>query len=345
MKKLRLFILIIPMLILPVSATEFTAPIVPDSGVEYMPRTDSFGPGLQDLFYQILPQLRPDLAEAAQVGMALIGISILVGLICTMSDSLACVNEFAGAAAISIALLGSTNSLIRLASNTILEISEYGKLLLPVMTGAFAAQGCVTASAALYAGTAVFASFLGKLISGLFLPMVYFYLALSASYGALGEDSLKRIRDMLKNTVSWCLKIILTIFITYMSITGVVSGTTDAAALKAAKVSFSTFVPVVGSILSDASEAVLVSAGLAKNAAGVYGILAMLAVFLRPFLKIGIHYLVLKLTAIIVTLVGTKRTAELILDFSGAMGLLLGMTGSVCLLQLISTVCFMKGLG
>ena len=263
----------------------------------------------------------------------------------SLCSSVSAVNQVASAAAISASLLLSTQSMIGLAADTVQQISEYGKLLLPVMTGAMAAQGNLTTSAALYGGTAAFASLLGKLISGLFLPMVYFYLALAISYSALGEDCLKRMRDMLKGTVSWCLKTLLTVFVTYMSITGVVSGTTDAAALKAAKVSISTFVPVVGSILSDASEAVLVSAGLAKNAAGIYGILAILAVFLRPFLKIGVHYLVLKLTSLIITLVGTKHNAELVLDYSGAMGLLLAMTGSVCLMQLISAVCFLKGVG
>ena len=130
-----------------------------------------------------------------------------------------------------------------------------------------------------------------------------------------------------------------------MSITGVVSGTTDAAALKAAKMTISSVVPVVGGILSDASESVLVSAGLMKNAAGIYGILAILAVFLEPFLRIGAHYLILKLTAALCGVFGSKQMTELIGDFSSAMGLLLAMTGATCLLLLISTVCFMKGVG
>ena len=37
--------------------------------------------------------------------------------------------------------------------------------------------------------------------------------------------------------------------------------------------------------------------------------------------------------------------ANLIAAFSEAMGLLLGMTGSICIMLLISTVCFMKGVG
>lgn len=65
--------------------------------------------------------------------------------------------------------------------------------------------------------------------------------------------------------------------------------------------------------------------------------------FLQPFLKIGIHYLVWKLTAAMCSLLGSKT--ELIDDFSAAMGLLLGMTGSVCLLLLISCICFLKGVG
>ena len=186
-------------------------------------------------------------------------------------------------------LLLSANSLIRLGSQTVTEISEYGKLLLPVMTAAMAAQGGAASSTALYAGTAVFDSVLSSLISRMLGPMVYLFLALSAANGAIGENILGKLRDLVKNVVSWSLKTILTVFTTYMTVTGVVSGTTDAAALKATKVTISSVVPVVGGILSDASEAVLVSAGLMKNAAGIYGILAVLAVFLSPFLKIGVH--------------------------------------------------------
>ena len=89
----------------------------------------------------------------------------------------------------------------------------------------------------------------------------------------------------------------------------------------------------------------LVSAGVMKNAAGIYGILAVLAVFLEPFLRIGIHYLMLKATASVCAIFGSGRMTGLIEDFSSAMGLLLAMTGATCLLLLISTVCFMKGVG
>ena len=102
---------------------------------------------------------------------------------------------------------------------------------------------------------------------------------------------------------------------------------------------------MVGGILSDASEAVLVSAGTVKNAAGIYGMLAVIAIWIGPFLKIGLHYLLLKLTGAVCAIFGSKEMSGLVGDFSSAMGMLLAMTGSVCLMLMISLVCFMRGVG
>lgn len=346
MTKFMLTLLLIFSLATPASALEITAPEVPKSGEEYMPeKTDSFGDGFFELLQSVLLHLRPDLAEASQVCLSVAAAVMIVSVLRTFSGSIKMAVDMAGTTAIAAVLLLNTNSMIRLGAETVAELSEYGKLLYPVMAAAMAAQGGVTASAALYTGTAIFDAVLSSLISNLMVPMVYLFLALAAANSVAGEDLLKKMRDLLKNAMSWCLKTVLTVFTTYMSITGVVSGTTDAAALKATKVTISSVVPVVGGILSDASEAVLVSAGALKNAAGIYGILAVLAVFLEPFLRIGSHYLILKATAAVCGIFGSKEMTGLIEDFSTAMGLLLAMTGSVCLLLLISTVCFMKGVG
>ncbi len=346
MKKCVFVIMVIFLLAVPVSAMEFTAPLVPESGEKNMPdNTDSFGEGLLQIIQNLIPRIRPDLAEATRVSLGVIASVMIVSVLQSFFDPVKYVAVFAGTVTVASNLLMNANSMIRLASHTITEMVEYGKLLLPVMTAALAAQGGITKSAALYAGTSLFGSLLGNLISRLLVPMIYLFLALSAANGAVGEDILKNMRDTIKSILSWILKILLTAFTTYMSITGVISGTTDAATLKATKVAISTVVPVVGGILSDASEAVLVSAALAKNAAGVYGIFAILAIFLEPFLKIGIHYLLLKATGAICSIFGAKRMTDLIGDFSAAMGLLLAMTGSTCILLLVSTVCFLKGVG
>lgn len=345
MRKLILVIAFVFSLALPVSALEISPPQVPDSGSEVMPDdTDSFSDALRDLLRNSVRKILPDLTEASRIAVTVTCGVMILSLLHTFCSSAKKSAETAGAVLLASALLSSTNSLIRLGADTVTELSEYGKLLLPVMTAAMAAQGGTATSAALYTSTAAFDLLLSNLISKLLVPMVYVYLALAVANSAVGEELLKKFRDFIKWLVGWILKTLLTVFTTYISISGVVSGTTDALALKATKMTISSVVPVVGGILSDASEAVLVSAGLLKNAAGIYGILAVLAVFLTPFLRIGIHYAVLKLTAAICSLFGEKHTTGLIEDFSTAMGFLLAMTGSACLLLLISTICFLKGI-
>ena len=346
MSKVLIAIVLLAVLALPATALSITAPEVPKEQEKLMPQhTESFREGLIELLNDVLPLLRPDLAEAANAAVALIAAAMTASILKSASDAVKYTVKLACSACICSVLFLSANSLIRLGTDTIEKISEYGKLLLPVMASAMAAQGSFTGSAALYTGTAVFDAVLCSIFSGILIPAIYLYLALAAADSVTTDHSLKKIKDLFKNGVAWFLKTSLTIYISYMGITGVISGTADAAALKTTRSALSTAVPVVGGILANASEAVLVSAGLVKNAAGIYGIFAILAILLAPFLRIGVHYLILKLSEAVCAILDEKEVSELIGDFSGAMGLILGMTGAVCFLQLMSTVCFLKGAG
>lgn len=327
-------------------AGELTAPGVTGQAALLMPEeTADFGTALWELIRNVLETLRPDLREASCICLGLMATVLLVSLVQGIWQGTKKTANLAGTAAVCASLLLSANSMILLGSETVEKLCEYGKLLLPVMTSALAAQGAGTASAALYTGTAVFIALLSRLVARLLVPMVYLYLALAAANSATGESMLKKMADLIKWVLVWCLKTVVTVFTGYLGLTGIITGTTDGAILKVAKSAISTAVPVVGGVLSGAAESVLAGAALVKNAAGIYGILAVLAIFLEPFLRIGIHYLMLKITAAVSGIFGCKEMTELIGCFSEAMGFLLAMTGSVCVLMLISTVCFLKGVG
>ena len=344
MRRLLLLFGLILMLSVPVCAAELTAPEVPESAVDYMPSDPTnLQEGIGQVIRQAIYRIRPDLREAAQVCTGILGAVMIVSLLGTMADGIEKCADLAGTVAVSLLFLTSAGALINLGAQTVRQISDYGKLLLPVLTAALSAQGGVTTSAALYSATALFDAILSGLISRVLIPLVYVFLALATANSALGEDLLKKFRDSVKWMMTWILKTILYIFTGFISITGVVSGPTDAAVLKAAKLTISGVVPVVGGILSDASEAVLVSAATVKNAVGLYGLFAVLALWMGPFLRIGAHYLMLRLTGMVCGIFGSKRLCELIQDFAGAMGFLVAMTGAGCLMLLISTVCFMRG--
>lgn len=346
MRKVWILIYLLLVLAVPANALELTAPSVPSAGADYMPsQTQDFGEAVMEILGDAVSYFRPDLREAAVSCLGVLAGCMAIALLAAFPGHRRGVAELAGTLAVGGILLRAAQSLIALGAETVVQISEYGKLLLPVMASAMAAQGGITSAAAIYTGTALFDTVLSSLISAVLLPMIYLFLALAVGCGALDDPMLKKLRDGMKRAVSWCLKTVLYVYTGYISITGVVSGTTDAGVLKAAKLTISGVVPVVGGILSDASEAVLVTAGTVKNAAGIYGLLAILAVWIGPFLRIGAHYLILKGLALVCGVFGVKGLSELVGDFSAAMGLLLAMTGAVCLMLMISTFCFMRGVG
>ncbi len=341
-----MILLVILAFVIPVHAHDLTAPTVPPSAEKFMPSNqESFAEGLLEILRDALMYIRPDLKEATSVCLKIVAIVMLVSLLRTFPGSSERTVNLVVSLGISLILLESSNSLINLASVTITEISEYGKLLLPVMTAAMAGQGGISTSASLYTATALFDALLTAIIGKLLRPLIFLFLFLAVASSAIGEEKLHKLRDTIKWVMTWMLKTILYIYTGYIGITGVVSGTTDAAALKAAKLTISGIVPIVGGILSDASEAVLVSAGAVKNAAGIYGLFAVIAMWIGPFMQIGVHYLLLKATASICSVFASKQCTSLIQDFSSAMGLLLAMTGAICLMLLISLVCFLRGVG
>ena len=331
---------------IPASASEIQAPEVPESAMDIMPEnTDSFGNALVELLRKGILLIQPELDGALRTCSGILICALLYSILPILSEKLTEPMAMAWSVALGTVMLQRTGTMIGYAADALRQICDYGKLLCPVLTTALAAQGGLTTSAALYTGTIAFITLLSILVSRLLIPLVYIFLLFSMAGSAIGEGFFRNLADGIKHLLTWLLKTLLIVFTTYMSVTGVVSGTTDAAALKTAKVTLSSVVPVVGGILSDASESVLVSMGILKNAAGIYGILAVLALFMGPFVKVGVQYLLLKGSAALCSLFGDKRISSLVGDFSTAMGLLVAMVAAGCVLILISTVCYLKGIG
>lgn len=243
-----------------------------------------------------------------------------------------------GALAITAVAVTDAHALIGLGREALDSMSAFSKVLLPTITAAAAASGSPGGAAARQVATMLFSDVLMTMISGLLLPLVYAYIAASVAYAAVGNEGLKRIGGMLKWVVTSVLTAVLILFVGYLTVSGVIAGTADAATIKAAKFTMSSLVPVVGGILSDAAETVLAGAGILRNTVGVFGMLAVMCMCVAPFLQLGIHYLTYKLTAALSATVSGGRISGLIDAISSAFGLVLGMTGACALLLVVSMV-------
>ena len=244
----------------------------------------------------------------------------------------------AGALSVTALTVGSLDSLIGLGAETIRELNVFSKVLLPTLAAATAASGAVTTATFQQVSTVFFADLLLNLIDGLLLPLVYLYIGAMTAASCLPENRLGAVADCLKKVLTWILTTSLLVFTVYLSVVRVISGAADGAAVKIAKAAISGVVPVVGGIIAEASETVLLGAGLLRSTIGVFGMLAILAACAYPFLQLGVQYLLYKLTAFLAGFLGAPQLCRLIDGLGGAFGLVLGMTGGCALLLLVSVL-------
>ncbi len=279
------------------------------------------------------------LRKAIASGVLLLVIVLLCALVGgTVEGKTVDVVSLVGALAITAVAVSDVNLLIGLGRDAISGMETFSKVLLPTVTAAAAASGTPSSAVARQFITLLFSDILMTLINRVLIPLLYAYLAMAVAYAAMGNEGLKRIGDTIKWVVTTLLTTILIAYVTYLTVSGVITGATDSATIKATKFAVSSVIPVVGSILSDATETLLAGAGILKNTVGLFGMLVVLGICVTPFLWLAIHYLTYKVTAALTATVTTGRIGGLIDAIGGAFGLVLGMTGACAVLLLVSLI-------
>jgi len=244
----------------------------------------------------------------------------------------------AGALSVTMTTVAPLDTMIGAGAETIRELSVFSKTLLPTLAAAMAASGSVTGAGIHQVTTVFLVDLLISLIEQLLLPLIYLYIGVLTAAACLPQHRLGAIADGVKKAIIWLLGTSLLLFTVYLSVIRIISGTADSAAVKVTKAAISGIVPVVGGIVAEASETVLLGAGMLKNTIGIVGMLAVLAACVYPFLQLSIQYLLYKGTALLASVTGAPQLCRLVDGLAGAFGLVLGMTGSCALLLLVSVL-------
>ena len=289
--------------------------------------TDGLEAGARSILSAAGAQLDGLIRRSLRLGLKLMAVVLLCGLA-----------EMAGALAVTALTVSDMTVMVGLGRETIAKMDDFSGLLLPAMAALTAATGGVSGAAVRQGATVLCSSLLIRGIDGLLVPMLYAYIAACCAHAALGSDGLKKLAALLKGTIVFLLTAGLLAFVGYLTASGAIAGSADAAAVKAAKMTISRAIPVVGGILSDAAETVLAGAGVLRGTVGVVGMLVVLAICLTPFLQLTLHYLTYKGAAALTGTVAGPRLSGLMDSLGGAFGLILGMTGSCALVLLFSIV-------
>ena len=257
-------------------------------------------------------------------------IVIMLGGICAgfQKNSDLPVVTIATALAMTSVLFSDLQGILFLCTQTLEQISIFSNTMLPVMAGAITLSGAPITASATQSITMLALSLIIDFISSVLVPAICAYIAIITVNAALSHDLLDNLGQFIKWITTGSLKLILTIFIAYLSISGAISGSVDAVALKTAKFAVSGSVPVVGGIISDATESMLAGMVTIKNSLGIIGLLGVVAICIIPFLQVGINYLIFKAGTAAFSPICSPPIRKLMTGIGDSLGLMLGMLGT-----------------
>jgi len=312
------------------------------------------GSSLNEGFKRILGIVGSRLGEIIRKGISSAALMIVIGILTSLAHTV--FESFApgsspnyihliGTIAIAAVAVGDVGSFLMHGSNTISELSSFSKVLLPTLTAAAAAGGAVTSASAKYAAAALFLDILITVAEKVLVPLIYAYTASVVACTAIGGEGLNGAMNLLKWLANIVLTAVVLLFIVYLTISGIVTGTADALTTRVAKTTISTLLPVVGSIVSDAASSILAGANMLRNAIGIYGLLGVTAVCIIPFLRLSVQYLCYKFAAGVTAAVSVSSISKLISGIGTAFGLMMGVTGSAAVILYFSIISMIKAVG
>lgn len=182
-------------------------------------------------------------------------------------------------------LIVPVTSLARDTATVIQGASGVMTVYLPVMAGIMAFAGRMVTSAGFYAAAVTAAQVLSKIASTVLTPLLNIVLSVSVGAGVCSRVSLSGITEALSKGFKYCVTFAVSIFVAILGLNGALSASVDGVANKAARFGLSSFIPLIGSSLSEAYGALQNSLSVLRSGTGVFVILALFVTFVPLLIR------------------------------------------------------------
>lgn len=302
------------------------------------------GGALSRLWKSLLEKISTEIKAELKSVFAVAAISVFcaVGMSVCAEKGMGEYISMAACVAVSAVLAGSMDGIVSSATSALNRLSDYSKAAMPAVFSAAAACGAVVSSPAKYAAVCLALDVLMSVAQKLIIPLIYCFIAISIT-GSISPNSLLSTAG---RVVKWTATTVMTgltiAFSAYIGLTGLITGSTDATAVKTAKTVISSSLPVVGGIISDAAAVVLSAASIIKNSAGVFCLVAVCALCAGPFAMLSVKVFLFKISAAVADMIPGGRLSALLNDIGTAMSMLLGLVGCCGIMLFISFMAAIK---
>ena len=204
-----------------------------------------------------------------------------------LSPSLGRAAPFLSRCAIVSAALSGQLAAIEFMRSAVDRLVSVVSAMVPALTALCAASGAVTSAALGSAGFAALCAIAADGFALVCLPALRASLALGAVGGALGSKTLAAVAKFIRTSLGVILTAGMTLFVFFFNLQMHLAKAADGAAYRAVRLAISSFVPVVGGQVADASSQIGASLSLIRASCGAIAVCAALVLTVPMIVRLA----------------------------------------------------------
>lgn len=163
---------------------------------------------------------------------------------------------------------------------------------------------------------AVLTSIVSILFDKILYPMFIILFVLNVLGGLTETVKLNKFQGFLSSVFKWSVGIVFTLFTGFLSLQGISAGKFDSVSIKATKFAVKSYIPIIGSYISDGMDFIVLGSVLVKNTIGLVGILILFLSIVSPIITMVVLKLGLQLCAAVLDLCGSEKMANFVSNTS-----------------------------
>lgn len=197
-----------------------------------------------------------------------------------------------------------------LITTTISRMHDFIIALLPLLLSLMAMLGGIISASFFHPLIVTALYFIVILVDKIIIVFIFLSLILHLVSQMNQTFQLTKLGDLLRQIGLTLLFVSLTIFLTVLSAQGAITAVQDGLGIKTAKFVTNNFIPVVGRMLSEATDTILATTQVIKNGLGLFGLIFILLVVSLPIIKVAIVGCFYKLAAAIIQPIGDDQVVK-----------------------------------
>jgi len=239
-------------------------------------------------------------------------------------------------------IITSFTNIISLCVDTVDKLSDFMNMIVPLVFTLISIAGNITTISFIQPLIVGMITLITYLLNKLIIPIIYIATVVNIITNISYHIKLDKLSEILKKSSLWIMEFCLLIFTGLLSLEGSLAASVDGMTGKIAKNLVSSTIPVVGKILGDTVDSVIGGVSITKNAIGVVGIIAILAITISPLIKSLISMLVFNISAALIEPIADSRISKCLNGVAGSLKIIVGILAVVIFIFIIAITMMLK---